>query len=243
MATLPTPLRAALGLAAAAIDEARKLPETLPQLPVAAISTAMQASLRVQQHIAEYAARGDELLMQLRGTSEEPPAWATFDDQPSAAAGSADATVKAAFELIDEADAIIEDELVPIDPEPSLEAAEPRADEPSADEPSAASPGPQSSESSGPAAAGPAGPPPAKKAPAKKAAPAKAVPAKAAPAKAAAAKAAPAKAAPAKKAAAKKAPAKAEPLEVAAERAEPTDPPNPSVMAAEIVQAHQAETE
>lgn len=82
MATLPTPLRAALGLAATALDEARKLPETLPQAPVTAVSTAMQLSLRVQQRIAELAARGDEVLSQLRGTSSEPPEWATFDETP-----------------------------------------------------------------------------------------------------------------------------------------------------------------
>src|SRR6185503_16708968 len=82
MATLPTPLRAVLGLAATALDEARKLPETLPQAPVVAVSTAMQVSLRVQQRIAELGARGDEVLSQLRGTSSEPPEWATFDEAP-----------------------------------------------------------------------------------------------------------------------------------------------------------------
>jgi hypothetical protein len=85
MPHIPTPIRAALGLAATAVAEARKLPETLPQLPVTAVSTAMQASLRVQQHIATFAARGDEVISQLRGTSAEPPSWATFDDAPEAA--------------------------------------------------------------------------------------------------------------------------------------------------------------
>jgi hypothetical protein len=84
MPNIPTPLRAALGLAATAVDEARKLPETLPQavttVPMIAVSTAMQASMKVQQHIAMLAARGDEVLSQLRGRSAEPPSWATFDD-------------------------------------------------------------------------------------------------------------------------------------------------------------------
>jgi hypothetical protein len=106
MPTLPTPIRAALGLAATAVDEARKLPETLPQavttVPMIAVSTAMQASLRVQQHIATLAARGDEVLTRLHGTSAEPPTWATFDDPPIADAVGPPAPVsRAAFDKID----------------------------------------------------------------------------------------------------------------------------------------------
>ena len=108
MPNIPTPIRAVLGLAATAVDEARKLPETLPQavttVPLMAVSTAMQASLKLQQHLATLAARGDEVLSQLRGSSAEPPSWATFDDASAdAAAGLADEpqSGKAAFDLID----------------------------------------------------------------------------------------------------------------------------------------------
>ena len=48
----PGALRAAAGLAALTIDDARKLPEQLAGLPVLAVSTAMQASLKVQQPYA-----------------------------------------------------------------------------------------------------------------------------------------------------------------------------------------------
>ncbi|MEO7260391.1 MAG: hypothetical protein ABI047_03915 [Jatrophihabitantaceae bacterium] len=111
MPNLPTPIRAALGLAATAVDEARKLPETLPQavttVPLMAVSTAMQASMKLQQHIATLAARGDEVLSQLRGSSAEAPSWATFDDSPAGGADSANGVAddpqagKAAFDLID----------------------------------------------------------------------------------------------------------------------------------------------
>jgi hypothetical protein len=106
MPNLPTPIRAALGLAATAVDEARKLPETLPQavttVPMMAISTAMQTSLRVQQHIAMLAARGDEVLSRLRGSSAEPPSWATFDDPATEpAADDNDNQPLAAFDRID----------------------------------------------------------------------------------------------------------------------------------------------
>lgn len=41
----------------------------------------MQASLRLQQEYAGLVARGDELIVQLSGSSDEPPAWATFDEE------------------------------------------------------------------------------------------------------------------------------------------------------------------
>ena len=78
---VPMPLRAAAGLAALAIDEARRLPSRLVGLPVLAVSSAMQASLRMQQGYAELAVRGDQLLAQLRpGPTDETPPWARFDE-------------------------------------------------------------------------------------------------------------------------------------------------------------------
>jgi hypothetical protein len=79
--SVPTPLRAAAGLAALAIDEARRLPGRLVTLPVVAVSTAMQASMKIQQGYTELAVRGDQLLAQLRhGPEEETPPWARFDE-------------------------------------------------------------------------------------------------------------------------------------------------------------------
>jgi len=87
MLTVPTPFRVMLGVLATAAHEAKRLPETLPAaattVPMLAVSTAMQASLRIQQQLATYASRGDELLLHLRRSSTEPPAWATFDDSPA----------------------------------------------------------------------------------------------------------------------------------------------------------------
>ncbi len=75
---LPEIVRAAAGLAATLLDEARKLPETLPGLPVRVIGVAMQQAMKVQQQYAGLVARGDELLTGLRG--EDEPGLATFDD-------------------------------------------------------------------------------------------------------------------------------------------------------------------
>src|SRR3954465_5665087 len=75
---IPEVVRAAAGLAATVLDEARKLPETLPGLPVRIIGVAMQHAMKVQQQYAGLVARGDELFTGLRGENE--PGLATFDD-------------------------------------------------------------------------------------------------------------------------------------------------------------------
>ena len=75
---IPEPIRAYVGLAATVLDEARKLPEALPGLPVRAIGLAMQTALKVQQQWSGLVARGDEVLTGLRGADE--PGLATFDD-------------------------------------------------------------------------------------------------------------------------------------------------------------------
>lgn len=77
---IPTPLRAVAGLAAEAIDEARRLPGQLVALPVMAVSTALQASLKVQQRYADLVIRGDALLSQLQPVPADPPPWARFDE-------------------------------------------------------------------------------------------------------------------------------------------------------------------
>jgi hypothetical protein len=81
---IPEVVRAAAGLAATVLDEARKLPETLPGLPVRLIGMAMQQAMKVQQHYAGLVARGDELFTGLRG--EDEPGLATFDDDDEPAA-------------------------------------------------------------------------------------------------------------------------------------------------------------
>jgi hypothetical protein len=83
---IPEAVRAAAGLAATVIDEARKLPETLPGLPVRVIGLAMQLSMKLQQEYAGLVARGDELLTGIRG--EDEPGLATFDDDDDPAAAA-----------------------------------------------------------------------------------------------------------------------------------------------------------
>jgi hypothetical protein len=80
MSSLPLPVRVAAGLVASAVEQARELPRLVVELPVTAVSQALQASMRVQQKVTELAIKGDQALSTLRPV-EERPGWATFDDE------------------------------------------------------------------------------------------------------------------------------------------------------------------
>jgi hypothetical protein len=105
---IPEPIRAYVGLAATVLDEARKLPEALPGLPVRAVGLAMQTALKLQQQWAGLVARGDEVLTGFRG--EDEPGLATFDDDDDVPAASARASAfdRAAADVPDD---IVDDEI------------------------------------------------------------------------------------------------------------------------------------
>src|SRR6185437_685430 len=210
-----------------------------PQAPVVAVSTAMQVSLRLQQRIAELAARGDEVLSQLRGTSSEPPEWATFDETPdSEPAGASNGRGLAAFDRVPEGSAG--------DPgESAVEAAD-RGVKQAGIETRAAGKSAKTSATEAAIAPVKASRTRAAKAETAKTARAEAVAAKAAQAakptgtKAASSKAAGSKTTSAKPAKRSRTSPASEPLAKAASRAQSSDSPNPTTMAAEIVQAQQA---
>ena len=106
------PLRAAAGLAAVAIDSARRLPQQLVGLPVLAVSTALQASLKAQQRYAELVVRGDQLLGQLRGPEDGTPAWARFDDEPDAAESAGGSRPRSAFDAAPDPEPDLVEELL-----------------------------------------------------------------------------------------------------------------------------------
>ncbi len=116
---IPEVVRAVAGLAATVLDEARRLPETLPGLPVRLLGLAMQQAMKVQQQYAGLVARGDELFTGLRGESE--PGLATFDDEETtsaAANGFRDSAFDRAGEgsTVDDALTDAEVEALPADP-------------------------------------------------------------------------------------------------------------------------------
>ena len=79
MSPIPLPVRVAVGLALTAMEQARKLPEQLAELPITAASRAVQAGMRVQQRVTELAIKGDEVFSLFSPVEDTPP-WATFDE-------------------------------------------------------------------------------------------------------------------------------------------------------------------
>jgi hypothetical protein len=79
MSHVPLPVRVAVGLMVTAVEQARKLPEQLADLPVTAASRAVQAGMRVQQRVTELAIKGDQVFSLFRPVEDTPP-WATFDE-------------------------------------------------------------------------------------------------------------------------------------------------------------------
>src|SRR3954453_6160809 len=78
----PGPVRAVVGLLANAAEEAKHLPDRAIELPMLAVSTALQISLRAEKRCARRAARGNEGLSRRAAGGEWPP-WASFDDPVS----------------------------------------------------------------------------------------------------------------------------------------------------------------
>ncbi|WP_028933978.1 lipid droplet-associated protein [Pseudonocardia spinosispora] len=79
MKPLPMPIRLAAGLVATALEEAQELPRKLTELPVTAVSQALQVSMRLQQRVTDLAIKGDRALGSLRPVPET-PTWARFDE-------------------------------------------------------------------------------------------------------------------------------------------------------------------
>jgi len=85
MATAPYGVRLLVGAAVTAIEETRKLPQTILMSPMTIASQIAQLVMKVQQDVAVLVIKGDETLDTMFPAKEEQPEWATFDeDQPAA---------------------------------------------------------------------------------------------------------------------------------------------------------------
>ncbi|HEX7427459.1 MAG TPA: lipid droplet-associated protein [Mycobacterium sp.] len=80
MATAPYGVRLLIGAAMTAIEETRKLPQTILTYPMTIASQVAHLVMRVQQDLADLVNKGDETLDQLFPPKEEQPEWATFDE-------------------------------------------------------------------------------------------------------------------------------------------------------------------
>jgi hypothetical protein len=92
MATAPYGVRLLVGAAVTAIEETRKLPQTILMYPMTIASQVAHLVMKMQQDVADLVNKGDETLDQLFPPKDEQPEWATFDedldDNGSAGAGN-----------------------------------------------------------------------------------------------------------------------------------------------------------
>ena len=80
MATAPYGVRLLVGAAVTAIEETRKLPQTILTYPMTVASQVAHLVMKVQQDVADLVNRGDETLDGLFPPKDEQPEWATFDE-------------------------------------------------------------------------------------------------------------------------------------------------------------------
>jgi hypothetical protein len=125
---LPLPVRVAAGLVATAVEQARGLPRLALELPVTAVSQALQASMRVQQKVTELAIKGDRVLG-VGPPIEDEPAWATFDDDPPPQRNGRSTAPSATVTTLHPAPAPLSDP-GPVDPGPAAGSADVEADGP-----------------------------------------------------------------------------------------------------------------
>ncbi|MFM9034184.1 MAG: lipid droplet-associated protein [Mycobacterium sp.] len=80
MATAPYGIRLIVGVAVTALEETRKLPQTIVMYPMTVASTLAQMVMKFQQDLAGFAIKGDAALETIFPAREEKPDWATFDE-------------------------------------------------------------------------------------------------------------------------------------------------------------------
>jgi hypothetical protein len=80
MATAPYGVRLLVGAAVTAIEETRKIPQTILMYPMTVASQVAHLVMKVQQDVADLVIKGDEALEQLFPPKDEQPEWATFDE-------------------------------------------------------------------------------------------------------------------------------------------------------------------
>jgi hypothetical protein len=80
MATAPYGVRLLVGAAVTAIEETRKLPQTILTYPMTVASQLGHLVMKVQQDVADLVNKGDETLETIFPPKDEQPEWATFDE-------------------------------------------------------------------------------------------------------------------------------------------------------------------
>jgi len=132
MATAPYGVRLLVGAAATALEETRKLPQTILMYPMTVASQAAHLYMHIQQNLAELAIKGDEVLDTIFPPKDEQPEWATFDedlesdDAEAAGAGARRTAGRYALYSEDVAAKVSDNgEAAPAEPEPAAPAEPP----------------------------------------------------------------------------------------------------------------------
>jgi len=80
MSTAPYGVRLLVGAAVTAIEETRKLPQTILMYPMTVASQIASLVMKMQQDVAVLVIKGDETLESIFPPKDEQPEWATFDE-------------------------------------------------------------------------------------------------------------------------------------------------------------------
>ncbi|BBY59568.1 lipid droplet-associated protein [Mycolicibacterium sarraceniae] len=80
MATAPYGVRLLVGAAVTALEETRKLPQTILMYPMTVASNIAHIVMKVQQDLADLVIKGDSTLESIFPPKDEQPEWATFDE-------------------------------------------------------------------------------------------------------------------------------------------------------------------
>lgn len=110
MATAPYGIRLLVGAAVTALEETRKLPQTIVMYPMTMASTLAQMVMKIQQDLAGLVIKGDGALENFFPPKEEKPDWATFDEdlseEPERPAPNGERKTEGRFALYSVTDAV-----------------------------------------------------------------------------------------------------------------------------------------
>jgi hypothetical protein len=110
MATAPYGVRLIIGAAVTAIEETRKLPQTILMYPMTVASTVAHIVMKVQQDLADLVIKGDAALENIFPPKDEQPEWATFDEDlagdADSPAGNGERRTEGRFALYSVADGV-----------------------------------------------------------------------------------------------------------------------------------------
>lgn len=99
MSSAPYGVRLLVGVAVTAVEETRKLPQTILMYPMTLASQVAQLVMKVQQDVADLVIKGDETLEALFPPTDEQPEWAVFDEDAEAPTAPAERLTEGRFAL------------------------------------------------------------------------------------------------------------------------------------------------